>query len=245
MVGQEVHGWSSARFPSSDPIVGRYCRVERLDERAHTAELFEAYAADSTGANWTYLPYGPFSTLDAYRSWVTEVTVADDPLFFAVVDGSTRRASGVASLLRISTSDGSIEVGHIHFSPLLQRSRASTEAIYLLMARVFDDWGYRRYEWKCNSLNAPSMAAAVRLGFTFEGIHRNAMVVKGRNRDTAWFSITDDEWPAIKQRFRDWLDPSNFDASGRQRKPLAREIASGQSNHPAQPDREHPGSDNR
>ncbi len=216
MVGAEVRGWSPASFPSPESMTGAYCRVERLDAEAHATELFEANTADPNGTNWTYLPYGPFPTLDAYTSWIAEVASTDDPMFFAVVSSSTGRAVGVASLLRISTEDGSIEVGHIHFSPLLQRTPASTEAMFLLMVRVFEDWGYRRYEWKCNSLNSPSMSAARRLGFTYEGTHRNARVVKGRNRDTAWFSMTDDEWPAVKHTLQRWLDPANFDAHGRQ-----------------------------
>ena len=222
MVGLEVRGWMPAEFPSPDTMVGRYCRAERLVPSRHAAELFEANAADSSGANWTYLTYGPFPTLDAYRAWASEMAASEDPMFFAIVDGATGQATGVASLLRISTEDGTIEVGHINFSPLLQRTRAGTEAIFLMMIRVFDDWGYRRFEWKCNSLNAPSMAAARRLGFTFEGTHRQAKVSKGRNRDTAWFSIIDAEWPTIKLRLQTWLDPSNFDESGSQRTALMR-----------------------
>ena len=221
VVGLPVRDWSPAQFPSDDVLIGRYCRVERLVVERHVTDLFEANASDPTDANWTYLSYGPFPTLDAYRSWMTDVCLSDDPMFFAVVDSPTGRAVGLASLLRISPEDGTIEVGHINFSPLLQRTRASTESMYLLMARVFDDWKYRRYEWKCNSLNGPSVAAARRLGFTYEGTHRKAQVSKGRNRDTSWFSITDDEWPAIKQRLQAWLDPSNFDDSGRQLTSLA------------------------
>lgn len=222
VVGLEVRGWSPARFPSDEALTGAYCRVERLVVERHATDLFEANATDPTGANWTYLSYGPFPTLGSYRSWLADVCPSDDPMFFAVVDGFTGCATGVASLLRISPEDGTIEVGHINFSPRLQRTRASTEAMYLLMARVFDDWKYRRYEWKCNSLNSPSMAAARRLGFTYEGTHRQAQVSKGRNRDTAWFSITDGEWPSIKPRLQAWLDPSNFDDSGRQLSPLGR-----------------------
>jgi RimJ/RimL family protein N-acetyltransferase len=202
-------------------MVGKYCRVARLGPEHHAVALFEANSTDPTGANWTYLPYGPYPTLDEYRAWLASVAAEEDPMFFAIVDATTGQAVGVASFLRISIDDGSIEVGNINYSPLLQRTRMSTEAMYLMMARVFDDWGYRRYEWKCNALNEPSLAAARRLGFTYEGTHRKAKVVKGRNRDTAWFSITDDEWPPIKQGFLRWLDPSNFDEAGRQLTPLA------------------------
>ncbi len=221
IVGPVVNGWLAAQFPSTEPMVGEYCRVERLDPEHHAAPLFEANNTDPTGANWTYLPYGPYPELDEYRAWVASAAATDDPMFFAVVDHSTGQAIGVTSFLRISIDDGSIEVGNINYSPLLQRTRMGTEAMYLMMVRAFDDWGYRRYEWKCNALNAPSMAAARRLGFTYEGTHRKAKVVKGRNRDTAWFSITDDEWGPIKQRFLRWLDPTNFDEAGRQLTPLA------------------------
>jgi RimJ/RimL family protein N-acetyltransferase len=223
-VGFEVRGWRHAQLPSPDSMVGRYCTVERLHPGRHVTDLFAANATDPSNANWTYLSYGPFPTLESYTEWAAEAARSDDPMFFAVLDGSTGQATGVASLLRVSTEDGSIEVGHINFSPLLQRTRASTEAMYLMMTRVFDDWGYRRYEWKCNSLNAPSMAAAARLGFTYEGTHRQAKVTKGRNRDTAWFSIIDAEWPTIKPRLQSWLDPSNFDETGRQRTALARAV---------------------
>ena len=221
VVGREVPGWVSAQVPSPEPMIGRLCRVERLVADVHARDLFWADRVDSAGANWTYLPYGPFVSWDLYGSWITDVARLDDPMFFAIVDASTGRANGLASYLRISAEHGSIEVGNINFSPLLQRTTAGTEAMYLMMSRAFDDWGYRRYEWKCNALNAPSMAAARRLGFTFEGIHRQAKVSKGRNRDTAWFSITDEEWPAMKQRLVAWLDPSNFDEAGLQRTPLS------------------------
>ncbi len=176
---------------------------------------------DSDHRNWTYLPYGPFLDLASYRNWATEMAAYRDPLFFAIVDLVSEQAVGVASLMRIAPEAGAIEIGHINYSPLLQRQRAGTEAMYLFMKRVFEDWGYRRYEWKCNALNAPSMAAAKRLGFTYEGTFRQADVVKGRNRDTAWYSVVDCEWPKIKQAFQLWLKPDNFDESGKQRQPLA------------------------
>ena len=146
---------------------------------------------------------------------------SEDPLFHAIVDAETGKAVGIAGYLRIDPGNGVIEVGHLHYSPRLQQTRAATEAMYLLMRRAFDELGYRRYEWKCDSLNAPSRAAALRLGFTFEGIFRKAIVYKGRSRDTAWFSIVDDEWPQVKAGFERWLDPANFDAAGRQRARLA------------------------
>ena len=199
---------------------GRLCRLEPLDPERHAAALHAANALDGGGRNWTYLPYGPFETFEDYRAWMEGTCRGDDPLFYAVVDPLTGGATGVASYLRIDPANGSIEVGHINYSPLLQRTPAATEAMYLMMKRAFD-LGYRRYEWKCNALNGPSCAAAERLGFTFEGVFRQAAVVKGRNRDTAWYSVIDGEWPALRDAFTRWLDPSNFDGRGRQRTRLS------------------------
>lgn len=197
-------------------MAGRHCTVEPLDPARHAGGLYAADALDTEGRSWTYLPYGPFATLDAYRQWVEEVAAGDDPLFFAIVRNSDRCPAGVASYLRVSPAAGSIEVGHIHFSPLLVRSPAATEAMYLMMKRAFD-LGYRRYEWKCDALNAPSRAAAQRLGLSFEGVFRQATVYKGRNRDTAWYAAVDGDWPQLREAFERWLDPSNFDVEGRQR----------------------------
>ena len=171
---------------------------------------------------WTYLSSDSFERLEDYRAWLTPMAQSQDPLFHTIVDRGTGMPAGIAAYLRIDPPMGVIEVGHIAFSPLLQRTPAATEAMYLLMRRAFDELGYRRYEWKCDSLNAPSRAAADRLGFRYEGIFRQALVYKGRNRDTAWYSIVDKEWPARKAAFEAWLDPSNFAADGRQIRPLAR-----------------------
>jgi RimJ/RimL family protein N-acetyltransferase len=168
---------------------------------------------------WTYLSSGPFTSSAELRSWVEARQDSEDPLFFAVVDASTARAAGVSSYLRIEPAHGVVEVGHLAFAPQLQRTRVATEAMYLMMKHVFDI-GYRRCEWKCDALNAPSRRAAERLGFTFEGIFRQAIVYKGRNRDTAWYSVIDSEWPVLETSFRAWLDPDNFDADGRQRRRL-------------------------
>jgi RimJ/RimL family protein N-acetyltransferase len=218
-VGEPVVGWSAPPWPSAEPMVGRLCRLERLDVARHAADLHTANMTDSEHRNWTYLPYGPFETLEAYSTWAAAFAAGPDPQFWAIVDLSTGKATGVASYLRIDPASGSIEVGHINYSPLLQRRPASTEAMYLMMRRAFE-LGYRRYEWKCDSLNAPSRAAAQRLGFSYEGIFRQARISKGRNRDTVWFAIVDREWPALDRRFQQWLDPSNFDERGRQRTPL-------------------------
>jgi RimJ/RimL family protein N-acetyltransferase len=199
---------------------GRLCRVEPLDPDRHAADLFAAYAEDAGGRMWTYMGYGPFADAAECRAWLEAGARGDDPLFHAIL-GPDGRAAGVASYLRVDPANGAIEVGHVALAPRLARTAAATEAMYLMMRRVFDELGYRRYEWKCDALNAPSRAAAARLGFSFEGVFRQAMVIKGRNRDTAWHSILDGEWPAAKAAFERWLDPANFDAAGRQRAGLA------------------------
>ena len=181
---------------------------------------------------WTYLSYGPFDTLNSYRGWAEEMSRRSDPLFYAIIERATERALGVASYLRINPPAGTIEVGHIGYSPPLQRTPAATEAMFLMMERAFT-LGYRRYEWKCDSLNGPSRAAAQRLGFSFEGVFRQATVVKGRNRDTAWFSVIDGEWPALRDAFQRWLHPANFDEQGKQRMRLSALTA----NHPPTPQR--------
>lgn len=201
-------------------MTGRLCRVERLGPARHADDLFDANNRDKNRHNWTYLPYGPFESPGDYRAWMEAECTSEDPMFHAVIDVGTRRAVGVASYLRINPGSGSIEIGHINFSPLLQRTPAATEAMYLMMRYAFE-LGYRRYEWKCDRLNEKSCAAARRLGFTYEGTFRQATVYKGRNRDTAWFSILDKEWPPMKDAFERWLAPDNFGGQGRQKKKLA------------------------
>jgi RimJ/RimL family protein N-acetyltransferase len=206
--------------PARSPMQGQYCAVVPLDPAAHAGALFDAYAADTEGRIWTYLPAGPFADLPAYRAWMEATCLTDDPLFHTIlVNGNPQ---GVASLMRIDPAHGVIEVGNINFSPALSRTRAATEAMFLLMSRAFDDLGYRRYEWKCDALNEPSRRAALRLGFTYEGTFRQAITYKGRNRDTAWFSIIDTEWPRLRAGFAAWLDPANFDSKGQQRHALHR-----------------------
>jgi RimJ/RimL family protein N-acetyltransferase len=215
-IGFPLPDWKPPATPSRDPMEGHFCRLEPLNPDLHAAALHAANALDCEGKMWTYLPYGPFATPDSYRSWVEDVCRHSDPLFFAIIDRATADAVGVASYLRINPAAGSIEVGHINYSPRLQRTPAATEAMFLIMERAFN-LGYRRYEWKCDALNAPSCAAARRLGFSFEGVFRQASVVKGRNRDTAWFAVIDREWPVLKDAFQRWLQPANFDEQGRQR----------------------------
>jgi RimJ/RimL family protein N-acetyltransferase len=218
-IGPPVADWRPLPWPRHEAMHGRYCRLEPLDAARHAADLHDAYSLDRDGRMWTYLFSGPFTTRDEYRAWVESRQGSRDPLFFAVVDTATDRATGVVSYLRIDPAHGVVEVGHIAFSPLLQRTRAATEAMYLMMQHAFG-LGYRRYEWKCDALNAPSRRAAERLGFTFEGVFRQAVVYKGRSRDTAWYSVIDSEWPARETAFRAWLDPGNFETDGRQRRPL-------------------------
>jgi RimJ/RimL family protein N-acetyltransferase len=219
-VGFPVAGWTPPPLPPRDPMIGQSCRVEPLDPARDAAQLHAANLLDTDGRNWTYLPYGPFATVDDYRRWLDTVAAAPDPMFHTIVDLATGAPVGVASYLRIDPSAGSIEVGHINYSPKLQRTVAATEAMYLMMKRAFA-LGYRRYEWKCHALNAPSRRAAQRLGFSYEGIFRQARVDKGRNRDTAWYAMIDREWPAIDAAFQRWLDPANFYEHGRQRTSLA------------------------
>jgi RimJ/RimL family protein N-acetyltransferase len=211
--------WRSPPRPSHEALPGRHCRVEPVVAERHARDLHAANSLDSAGRMWTYLAYGPFTDEATYAAWVSERERSADPQFFAIVDGASGRAVGVASYLRIDPPNGVIEVGHLAYSPRLQRTIAATEAMYLMMQHVFE-LGYRRYEWKCSARNQGSRRAALRLGFTFEGVFRQHMIYKGLNRDTAWYSILDSEWPAVRAGFERWLDSSNFDADGRQRRSL-------------------------
>ncbi|TXH39181.1 MAG: N-acetyltransferase [Rhodospirillaceae bacterium] len=219
-IGFPVPDWTARPRPPRSAVEGRFCRIEPLTADRHAADLHDANLLDRDGGNWTYLPYGPFNNLAEYRAWMLQTCEGDDPLFHAIIDLASGKAVGIASYLRIEPAVGVIEVGHINYSPALQRRAAATEAMYLMMRRVFDELGYRRYEWKCDALNGPSCAAAKRLGFRFEGIFRQATIYKGRNRDTAWYSITDREWPARKAAFEAWLAPDNFTPAGDQRRSL-------------------------
>jgi RimJ/RimL family protein N-acetyltransferase len=215
-IGPPLTDWKPPPRPPRTPMAGRYCRVEPIDASRHAEDLHRANAADPSRRNFTYLTIGPFDTLDAYREWMASASASEDPLFHAIVDADTRKAAGIAGFMRIDTKNGVIEVGHLNYSPLLQRKRAATEAMYLMMKRAFD-LGYRRYEWKTDSFNAASRAAAQRLGFSYEGIFRQATVYKGRSRDTAWYAMIDKEWPELERAYLRWLDPANFDAQGNQR----------------------------
>ncbi len=219
-IGEPLDAWQPPPRPATLVLEGTWARLERLDPDRHARALHQAYQLDTEGRNWTYLPVGPFGAFDDYDRWLRGMAAVTDPYFFTIVDRATETPVGVASYLRIEPAAGAIEVGHINFSPLAQRTSLASEAMFLMMRHAFS-LGYRRYEWKCDALNAPSRLAADRLGFTFEGVFRQATVYKGRNRDTAWYSIVDHEFPAIERAFLAWLSPDNRDASGGQRRRLA------------------------
>jgi RimJ/RimL family protein N-acetyltransferase len=201
-------------------LTGQYCHLEALDADKHAQDLWEVYSLDTEGRLWTYMPQGPFKSAAEYRTWVEGAHHKADPFFYAIIDASTGKAVGVASFLRVDPGAGSIEVGWITFSPVIQQKPIATESMYLMMKHAFD-LGYRRYEWKCNSQNAPSVSAAMRLGFSFEGLFRQATMVKGHNRDTAWFAILDKDWPVAKKAFETWLAKENFDENGKQKQSLS------------------------
>jgi RimJ/RimL family protein N-acetyltransferase len=211
--------WKGCAPIPKTPMHGRTCDVVPL-QPDHASDLHDAFTTDKTGALWTYMPTGPFQSAGDYADWVAKAAISEDPLFFAVIDKSQGKPVGVASFLRIQPENGVVEVGYITFSPALQRTVMATEAMYLMMNRTLGKLGYRRYEWKCDALNAPSRQAAARLGFQYDGLFKQALVYKGRNRDTAWYSILDHDWPRLQAGFEAWLDPANFDTTGQQKTAL-------------------------
>lgn len=217
-LGEAVPDWTPPPRPGHEALEGRTVRLEPLSADLHAADLYRAFAGHDS--LWDYMPYGPFVSAGAYHRWAKEREAGEDPRFFVLRDRATGHCGGIASFLRIDPAAGSIEVGHICISPEMQKGVMATEAMALMMGWAFAA-GYRRYEWKCNALNLASRRAAQRLGFSFEGVFRQAVVIKGRNRDTAWFSVIDKEWPALSEAFKAWLTPANFDAGGRQRERLS------------------------
>lgn len=211
--------WTPARTPSRVVLEGESVRLEPLDPGGHGSQLYTA--ADGADDLWTYLAYGPFADGRDFAAWLEERAASADPLFYTVIDRAAGQAQGMAAFMRMAPEHGVIEIGHIWFAPALQRTRQASEAIYLMSRHAFDDLGNRRLEWKCDFLNEPSKRAADRFGFTFEGVFRQHMVVKDRNRDTAWYSILDSEWPSRRAAFEAWLAPDNFDPQGRQRRSLS------------------------
>ena len=219
-IGQAVPDWSAALAPPHTLLDGYFCRLYPLDPDVHSRDLFDAFALDREGRNWTYLPHGPFFEFPIFEKWMAAICRQDDIQFYAITDSQTGQAVGIASYLRIQPAAGSIEVGYLNFSPLLQKRPAATEAMYLMMQRAFLELGYRRYEWKCDVLNTASRQAATRLGFRFEGVFRQANVYKGRDRDTAWFSILDREWQALEPGYKEWLEGVRSSPDGQQKESL-------------------------
>lgn len=219
-IGHPLPNWKPCPRPPHTPLHGRYCTLAPLNIPTHSKPLYVSLMTNNRGELWTYLPYGPFETYKDFHEWLTVSSSMNDPLFYTILNLEDLPI-GLASYLRIDQEHGAVEVGHLQYSSLLKRTIAATEAMYLMMKHAFDDLGYRRYEWKCNALNEPSMAAARRLGFQFEGIFRQDKVYKGQNRDTAWFSILDSEWSNLKHKFENWLDEANFGGEGRQIRKLS------------------------
>ena len=224
-IGTPVPGWTPRAQLPRTPMKGARSEILILDPAAHIDDLWEAFSSDPSGRSWTYLFVDMPASKEALRAYLDAQSKLNDPLCHTLVDRTSGRAVGIASFMRIDPSMGAIEVGNINYSERLKRTAIATEVMFLMMKRVFDELGYRRYEWKCDSLNHPSRKAAERLGFVYEGTFRQAVVYKGRNRDTAWFSMIDKEWPALKRAYETWLDPANFDAAGSQRRGLAELIA--------------------
>ena len=216
-IGIEVGQAAKPELPDSGmALSGSLSRLEALSAETHAVDLFEAFSLDASDSLWTYLPQGPFQSVDEFAAWVERVQGQQDPIFYAIINEQTNRAVGVSSYLRIDQRASSSEIGWLTFSPLMQKKPIATEAMYLMMKNAFD-LGYRRLEWKCNALNAPSIRAAARLGMSFEGVFRQATIVKGHSRDTAWFSILDSEWPHVRSAIETWLASDNFDEAGNQK----------------------------
>lgn len=215
LVGQSLTEWTTAKMPERIAFTGKFCRLEPLNVEMHIEELYEAFK-DSDDSNWTYLPYGPFVSFSEYYKFLTSMEESNDLLCYTVIERTTNKAVGTVCLMRIDAQNGSIEIGHVVYSVRMQRTTLSTEVMALLQNYIFEKLGYRRLEWKCDSLNEPSRTAAERFGFTFEGVFRQSQVIKGRNRDTAWYSLLDHEYSRLETAYRIWLSPSNFDESGQQ-----------------------------
>jgi RimJ/RimL family protein N-acetyltransferase len=220
MPDPKLQDWTPRPRPDAPVLKGSWCRLERLDPGRHGDDLFAASTAPGAEERFRYLFEPPPRDRGDFDAWIGRAAAGADPLFYAVIDSATGRAEGRQALMRITPEHGVIEIGSILWGPRIARTRIATEALYLFAAHVFDALGYRRFEWKCDALNEPSRRAALRFGFSFEGIFRSHMVVKGRNRDTAWYAITDVEWPRLAAGMGRWLAAGNFDQDGRQARPL-------------------------
>ena len=212
--------FKKTKLPSKKKLIGKYCFLEPINIKKHSKDLYKNFSLDKKNIIWTYLPYGPFKSHGSFKKWLKSFCLNKDPFFYAIYSKKHNQYCGMASYLRITPEHGSIEVGHINYSPILQNTTEGTETMYLMMKNAFEVLGNRRYEWKCNNLNSASKYAAERLGFKFEGIFRQMFIFKGRNRDTAWYSIIDKEWPNYKKKYLFYLKKSNFTKTNRQRKKL-------------------------
>ncbi|MBN9220278.1 MAG: GNAT family N-acetyltransferase [Mesorhizobium sp.] len=219
-MSENLANWQPRPRPERKVLEGRYVRVEPLSAARHGDGLYEASSVADAGRRFAWLPDYPPETRADFQPWLDKVEASPDPLFFAIIDKASGKVAGRQTLMRIDPAYGVIEIGNIYWGPLISRKPAATEAQFLFMKYIFDELGYRRYEWKCNNRNEPSKRAAERFGFKFEGIFRQHLIVKGENRDTAWYSIIDKEWPALRQAYEAWLDPANFDGDGQQRRRL-------------------------
>ena len=219
-IGYPVNNWAKRNYPKKIILEGSYCRLEKIDPIKHLDDLYHVYGPESNPQNWTYLPMASFENKIEFSAYLTSISQSQDPFHYAIIDKISDKALGTVALMRIDADHGTIEVGFVIYSDQLKKTRIATEAQYLLACYALDELGYRRYEWKCDALNEPSKHAALRLGFVFEGIFRNATVYKERNRDTAWFSIIESEWPKRKARIASWLSFSNFNEHGEQKRRL-------------------------
>lgn len=220
VIGETMINWKGSTFPCRSSVVGKYCKIVPLHLEHHLEDLFEAFQNDLDSSLWTYMSFGPFKGFGEFKEFLTEKSKSKDPLFYVIENIEDNKVLGLLSMMRIKPEMGVLEIGNITFSRRIQKTVMATEAMFLMMKLVFEDWGYRRYEWKCDALNEPSRVAAIRLGFQFEGIFRQGMIYKNRTRDTAWFSIIDSEWINLKNSFELWLSPENFDENGIQKKSL-------------------------
>ena len=220
-IGPRVADSEPARWPERVVLEGRYARLEPLEPTRHRADLYAASTPPDAAARFRYLGDPPFESPEDFNAWLAKAAASTDPLFFAVINGATGRVEGRQTLMRITPAHRCIEIGNIYWGPRIAGTRVATEALYLFAVYALETLGYRRFEWKCDALNAPSRRAAERFGFTWEGHFRRAVIVRGRSRDTAWFSMIDEEWPALKAAYQRWLAPDNFDAAGRQKTRLS------------------------
>lgn len=216
----DLKDWKPCQRPKSEVLEGRFCRLEPLNAVLHGDDLYDAATAVDAASRFAYLPNTVPANRGEFDAWLADAENSDDPQFFAVIDMASGRAEGWQSFSRHDLVNGVIEIGYIYWGGAISRTRVTTEAFYLFASLIFEDLGYRRFEWKCNNLNGPSKRAAERFGMTFEGVFRQAAVVKGANRDTAWYSILDHEWPEMRARFQGWLAPENFDSQGVQLRKL-------------------------